>query len=720
MKKINLHFFILLNILITVVLSDTLIFFTNVGYLYSITISFVLVIISNFLLIKNKKLVVSSDFNKFDIVFCVILGVMTLFTIIYPDSFWDTKSYHVYLQENPFADKINFDFFAGRNLNSFQFPIADRVFYLFRVLLGYRLGTIISYYLIVVIYYQIKRIFSEIEIFKGVSKLSLSVLSSIPLCLFVILEQTGTYYIDNFSLILILELFLMCFFRKDVFLERINIIFIALIIGFAVGIKVSNLVLMFPIVLYLLINNFRDIKKIKLIDYFCLIIIFFVTFLPYLIDNILQTGSPIFPYYNNIFNSKYFADINWQDGAFGYKNLKELIIWPLYTFIYPLRAYNYGLVDRAWYFGYIVSIVYILQYYFKFLKIKINKKINDGKYDQKKLESIQILKLSIFILIEYFLWSKFLVGYTRYASFIPVIATILIVSLMVKMIKDNNIVLTIILCFLICSSTMLTIKQYFQYKPSVLKSYILNGKKIATEEFKINFKYLFNDRNIYKIDIDGAWISVRDDSAVPTLIRSNEDPIYDIEKWATITNDLTKSLYYEKINNIKLFAPLNYSLMEQKISLLSENKFEILPNVKKYKNIDFLENSDVLYVSEIKYNDKLISNNNYILNSNNISNEVEIPLDGDYNYNAYITNLNPMVDNFKNNAKIELYGKKDDHIYIIDTKGLNNENDFIYFNFIQYKNEIDKYEYVGIRIVNDETQINNTSVLVITSEKYLD
>jgi hypothetical protein len=94
------------------------------------------------ILIKRKKIGISIDFNKIDILFYIGLAIITVFTIIYPDSFWDTKSYHIYLQQNPFVNKINFDFFAGRNLNSFQFPIADRVYYLFRYILGYRLGTI--------------------------------------------------------------------------------------------------------------------------------------------------------------------------------------------------------------------------------------------------------------------------------------------------------------------------------------------------------------------------------------------------------------------------------------------------------------------------------------------------------------------------------------------------------------------------------------------------
>ena len=85
---------------------------------------------------------IENNFNKYDIIFLTILLIITAITIIFPDEFWDSYSYHIYLQEEPFADKINEDFFPGRTLTTFVFPIADRIFNMFRQLLGFRLGTL--------------------------------------------------------------------------------------------------------------------------------------------------------------------------------------------------------------------------------------------------------------------------------------------------------------------------------------------------------------------------------------------------------------------------------------------------------------------------------------------------------------------------------------------------------------------------------------------------
>ena len=155
-----------------------------------------------------------------DLIFIAILLVITGLTIIYPDTFWDSYSYHIYLQQNPFADKINSDFFPGRTLTSFVYPIADRIFYMFRTVLGFRLGTLPGYFLIAVMFYQIKKYLNKL-IGEKIDSKYISILSIIPLGVFIILQQLGTYYIDNFSVVILLEiLYIVLFERENIFKEK--------------------------------------------------------------------------------------------------------------------------------------------------------------------------------------------------------------------------------------------------------------------------------------------------------------------------------------------------------------------------------------------------------------------------------------------------------------------------------------------------------------------
>ena len=114
MKKINLSFFVLLVLFTQVIFTDIIIYFTNLRYIIANVIGLTINIILIVLLIKKKIISIKLDFNKWDLIFLAIIFITTLATIIFPDEFWDSYSYHLYLQENPFADKITDDFFPGR------------------------------------------------------------------------------------------------------------------------------------------------------------------------------------------------------------------------------------------------------------------------------------------------------------------------------------------------------------------------------------------------------------------------------------------------------------------------------------------------------------------------------------------------------------------------------------------------------------------------------
>ena len=155
-KKISLSFFLLLLFIIQVIFTDTIIYFTHIKYIVANLISILLVTLLIIFLTKKKLIKIEKHFNKWDLIFFALLLLLTITSIIFPDETWDTYSYHLYLQQEPFADKINNDYFPGRTLTSFVFPLADRLFYMFRFIFGFRLGTLPGYLILIVMFYQIK------------------------------------------------------------------------------------------------------------------------------------------------------------------------------------------------------------------------------------------------------------------------------------------------------------------------------------------------------------------------------------------------------------------------------------------------------------------------------------------------------------------------------------------------------------------------------------
>lgn len=107
-------------------------------------------------------------------------------------------------QQNPFGDKINFDFFAGKNLNSYSYAIPDRMFYLFRFFLGYRLGVILNYLLIIIIYVQVKEMIKKlIPHSHSIFRVVVSTLIATSLSL---IDIVDSYYVDLISVVLLLEI----------------------------------------------------------------------------------------------------------------------------------------------------------------------------------------------------------------------------------------------------------------------------------------------------------------------------------------------------------------------------------------------------------------------------------------------------------------------------------------------------------------------------------
>jgi hypothetical protein len=80
----------------------------------------------------------------------ILLG---LFRAIYPDQNYDTYHFELYLQELDFTDnKTNF---AAGSIRTYYFTLSERIFALFRHILGFRLGSILNTILLVTIIFSI-------------------------------------------------------------------------------------------------------------------------------------------------------------------------------------------------------------------------------------------------------------------------------------------------------------------------------------------------------------------------------------------------------------------------------------------------------------------------------------------------------------------------------------------------------------------------------------
>ncbi len=576
-KNINVHFWVLLNIAICAIINDYAVYLTGINYGISLIISTIILVVTNFFIIKKKIITIKSDFEWYDIVFILMVIILAALRIAIPDTTYDTINYHIYLQENIRIDKINFDFFAGKTFNGFLFPLGDRMHYIARYLLGYRLGTIISYYSIIVIFYQFKNVLNHIT---GKRKLN-SFLAILCWTSFILRQWTGFYYIDTFSVAFTLGIIYFLLTEKDCFADKSKIWYLTALTGILTGIKLPNLILIFPVFLIFLIKRRKQLKLKSVPVYLVAAIIFIIPFIIYIIDNIIQTGSPLYPFYNNILKSEYFGNYSWVEPLFGIPNWKYKLIWPIYT---SLSKDGYGdrfiLTDPIWAIGYVISLLYLIY----------------GAIKWKKRNK-ELFLISIIAIIMTFLWVQFLYGYMRYGLIIPVLYSLIIGVLINK------------LAYFIRRKFLSSIEKEMIYVFFALVSIFLVwifALSIITEvdlkQVANNYKYVFKDRNGITIKIDGVWGVDGDDSALTQILREKDVPIYNLQKQLYSSSEKAKKQHEEILENNKdIYVLINKKMFKIKYLYLYGDGFE-LEKIRSYTvdEIPYLEASDVLYLYKLK------------------------------------------------------------------------------------------------------------------------
>lgn len=585
--NLNIHMLIFLIIACIAFINDIFIYIFKIDYELSICISAFLIILSFTFFIKKKKILIENDFNKLDLLIFVFYLILFLVFLLRIDDFIDSVSYHLYCQKNTFIDKINFDFLPN---SVFFFPLGDRIYYIFTKLLGYRFGTILSLYTIVILYYQLKRLFKCI--FINITNKRAIFWSSL-ICLSISVNMViFQYFIDNFSLIILLEIFYVLVKDINVFENKNYLYFITLLAGISVGVKITNIVLAFILIMFILINNIKlnglkEIKKIKIYDYILLIILFVLPFFIYMIDNYTQTKNPIFPFYNNIIKSPYLKEINGKDERLGSNNLLEFLLWPIIIVFDPIRGDDInGVVDPIWGIGYIISIYLII----------FNK--------NKKISQISLLNMIMTLF-----WTKFQSGYVRYGMIIAFTYYFVVIYVLEKLLNrvrkaDYNKKISFLVS--IIKPWLIIVCIFFSVSYGILN--LCCRAKDCLELYckckKIDINENFNN----KVDIDGIWLETKYNTFYISEIREDDDPMYNLDilidndpmtKINNIYSELTKEMLLNKIKGKNLYSIIPTKYQNYYNEVLDKAGYKVEKNLGIYMNYRILSNYNFLQIVKI-------------------------------------------------------------------------------------------------------------------------
>ncbi len=293
----------------------------------------------------------------------VIIGCFALYSlrVLVPNNWFDSDNYHIFMQEYPFANNVSRNYLPASAYNSYTYPLSDRAFAPIRHLLGYRLGTLPNPVIIVLFYFQTKRILALLLAGYKLKTLWLclcAVACSASLHAFALIN---CYNNDLWAAPLLLEI-------VYILLKGANgptaTVYLCLLGGLSASLKLSNA--MFVAIMAAMYIGFHH-KSLRLKSVLLGVIAFMLPIAVYALNAYLQTGNPFFHLYSNIFPTPYAAPISHIDSNWGPQSALQAFIWPVYGVFNTERIGEIHVPDIMLALGYILAFAWLGQIAARFI-----------------------------------------------------------------------------------------------------------------------------------------------------------------------------------------------------------------------------------------------------------------------------------------------------------------------------------------------------------------
>jgi hypothetical protein len=308
--------------------------------------------------------------RQFWLVVALPLFLIYAMRAAFPDTSFDVLDYRLINSERalrglPFTGA---DFFPAR----FPFnPAPDMVTGISRHLLGYRLGTIVNYLVVIWIATLLLKFLRPIIKNVWLACAGVLLLLLTEHLLFIV----NNYMVDLLALPLLLEAtrIALCADEKHTSRDSIRL---AVFLGASAAFKLTNLAFAAPIFLVYAHNVSRTASRQEMFRKFLLVVCaFLLPLIPYTLYIYWQTSNPVFPLYNKVFMSPFWPTndlgVRWgpvvDDPRWLHMKWWEVLVWPvLLPFKIEHTAGNLGPHAGRISIGFIAALVGLA------LKLKFN------------------------------------------------------------------------------------------------------------------------------------------------------------------------------------------------------------------------------------------------------------------------------------------------------------------------------------------------------------
>lgn len=341
------------------------------------------------------------------------LMIIYALRITFPDVSFDVLNYrHVHAERGlrgfPFIDGDFFPTLLPLN------PAPDMLTGIYRHLLGYRFGTIGNLLALLwtgEILYKFLRSIVDDSRLRCVCVLLILLTENI-------LFEINNYMVDVLALPLLVEAVRLVVQPERFRLDHAPIIRLGFLLGVGVAFKITNVIYVAPVVgvaACRVIAAPPPLTRRFVWRLVCFAVVFAAPSLVHAVWIYRETGSPIFPLYNNIFRSPYWLPHPIGDPRWGPKGWWETLVWAVSMIFHPERTSELPVYTGRLPLGIVAALLCCIV-----------------AWRDKVLRSVAFMLISGALL-----WSA-ASGYARYALFLEVLAGVVVVVLCRRLAAGNQ------------------------------------------------------------------------------------------------------------------------------------------------------------------------------------------------------------------------------------------------------------------------------------------
>jgi len=404
----------------------------------------------------------------------VALPLLAVYSLraAFPDHSFDVLSYHLLHAERSLRGTLFApgDFFPSSTPYN---PATDTLTGISRMILGFRLGTLINFLVLI----------WAAQITDKILRPFVAGVWSRALCVLLIvlaenlLFEISTYMIDLLALPLMLEATLLTLRADEAKNRRASYVHIALLLGASTAFKISNLVVVLPLVavcVYKAIQSGRGNPKQLVKTALLALGAFVAPLLPFAIYIFRLTGNPVFPIANVFFDSPYWPTHGGWDNRWGPQTFWETILWPVLIWFKPERHTELAVYSGRLSLGFIVALIGLL-----------------FAWRRQRVWTICFLLVTSSLL-----WSAAGLGYSRYGLYHEIFAGVAIIAAASALVQKSSklsvtTVAAAVLWIALAAQTALGFS-YFLNKEWGSRTTLLKDPDIYAREMK----FMLRDRSL--------------------------------------------------------------------------------------------------------------------------------------------------------------------------------------------------------------------------------